>query len=157
LGPGADQLTLDATLNDRNLVIRGGYFFSLYGMTLIDGQVTASGGCLLVDQESFANLDSLVMTGCTVTGTNQVGGALQVLNCSDAALAYSLITNSQADYGAGAAVGAGGTLTLTNSTISGNTVNKSGGAIADGSNGGEVTLACHPGQQCWGQRGGSDQ
>ncbi len=140
LGPGADQLTLDATLNDRNFVIRGGSFFSLYGMTLTAGQVTASGGCLLVDQESFANLDSLVMTGCTVTGTNQVGGALQALNHSDVSLAYSLITNSQADYGAGAAVGAGGTLTLTNSTISGNTANKSGGAIADGSNGGEVTL-----------------
>jgi PKD repeat protein len=140
LGPGADQLTLDGSLNDRVMVINNGGFAAVYGLTLTRGRTTGVGGCLLVDTASRAHFDSTVFTDCESTGSNQVGGAVEVLNDSEMAMVYSLITDSRADYGAAAAVSRGGTLTLSNSTVSGNTARNSGGALADGAQGGTVIV-----------------
>lgn len=120
-GPGADRLIIDAGLASRHFNISdgapGGPTVVLSGITLRNGQVTGQGGAILA-QETLS-LSDVTLSGNTASAS---GGALAFAG-GDLTIAASAITgNLSAGRGGGAQVYTfDRTVTISDSTISGNT------------------------------------
>src|SRR5258706_723386 len=150
-GAGAAVTIVDGNLNGRVFDIAGGHTVSISGLTLQHGDVFGDGGALF-------NSGSLTLTRCVVrnnvsTAGGHDGGGL--MNSGSLALVQSSVGDKQAGavgrgipsigtlvlngslVAANTALAGGGissagispTVTITNSTISGNSVSSSGGGI----------------------------
>jgi hypothetical protein len=135
-GPGAANLTIDASGNDRAFVHYGNGTFTLNKVTVANGSYDnyaySGGGCILA-LGSALNLNNSVVTGCQA-GTAYFGydyavaegGA--IYSAGAATLTNSTVSNSSTYaygyYGGAVSVGGGlyskGPATLTNSTLTGN-------------------------------------
>ena len=127
VGPGRDQLTIDAAHLDRAIVLGGAGTLSIADVTIVNGYLPGdyNGGCV----RSYGNL-SLTRTsvsGCEIVAVGYAagGGAAARANMSivDSTISGNTISASSNYYGYlyGGGVNAVGTMTITGSTISGNT------------------------------------
>ena len=122
-GPGADNLAVDGNAQSGVFSINPGKTVTIYGLTVQNGYYGGIG-----------NAGALTLSNCTVSG-NYGGG---IFNGAFRGGAAELSVNNSiisGNYGGGIfnfAEHGGATLTLTDSTISGNSA-ESGGGIASGS------------------------
>ena len=133
-GTGASKLAVDGNANSRVFVVYSSKTVNLSGLTVRNGKVSAGNG------GGIHNSGTLTLSGVEVSDNAVIdydGGGIfnnqgAVLTISD-----SVITGNTAnDHNSGGIYNAG-TLTMTNSTISGNAAKYYGGGI---SNGGTATL-----------------
>ncbi len=124
-GIGAKQLTVNAAFNNRVFLVSTGVTASLSGMTITGGQAQEGGGIrnegLLAITDTIIRDNKATMFG---GGISNVG----TLEITGSTISHNLATN----YGGGidtyALMGVGpGVVTITNTTISGNTANVGGG------------------------------
>lgn len=133
VGPGARRLTIQrsessGTPDFRVFYVASGLVMSFRNLTIRNGAGT-SGGAILVDPETIAGLyDSAVVGNRAVDG-----GAISVRQ-SQLTILRSLIGPNQAsNHGGGIQiVGSGAGVTLTNSTITGNSASVGGGINNEG-------------------------
>jgi hypothetical protein len=135
-GPGAGQLTVSGGHTSRIFEVSANYRLSLSGLTISNGfaDPTQLGG------GGIANHGTLAVSGCTLT-SNQAytyGGA--ILNDYSATLTVTntTLSGNAAQEGGGGAIANHGSLTITGSTLSANSANF-GGAIYN-TGGGAMTL-----------------
>ncbi len=154
-GPGASQLTVSGASNYRVFDIASGKTVSISGLTVENGSVSTAGGCPgsgagIRNEGGTLTLDGVVVTGNQATGTDSA-----MVACANGAGIYtygvlvlrrSTVIDNHAtatESGAGhlaAALGGGifndeqGTMTIDQSTVSGNDVHAvvTGGAAAQG-------------------------
>ncbi|MEM7784508.1 MAG: LamG-like jellyroll fold domain-containing protein, partial [Planctomycetota bacterium] len=121
----AQGSVIDASsLGDRIFHVIGGSQLSLEDLVLTGGSANgAGGGAVLVASGSSLIADDVVFTGNDATGW---GGAIQ--NFGDVVLNDVAIVNNSATRGGGIRTSVG-TLTMTNTTISGNFSAEQGGGI----------------------------
>ena len=131
-GAGADVTTIDAAALDRIFHILSGVTVELQDVTLTGGDPQAEGGGIL-------NEGTLTLTRCQVSASTATTGGGALANALGAtatidsstffgnAVAEPPIPGNSAD--SGGAVHNQGTLTIINSTISGNSATTEGGAI----------------------------
>jgi hypothetical protein len=154
-GPGASQLTINANSNSR-IFVDSTSSFSISGVTLAKGAVSGVGaGIQLTAANENLTITNSVITGCSastngggiyllsggsvsITGstlsnnTASAGGAID-MNGAAAGLGSLTVNTSQflnniATTGAGIKMAHGGPLSLTNSTMAGNSASSLGGA-----------------------------
>lgn len=123
-GPGADVLAVDGNNSSRVFRIPlSGESVAIAGFTIENGHAGTTGGG--VDNENPA---SLTITNCTVTGnTAGLGGG--VFNGGTLTIASTTLSDNSASEGGGTYNSGGGTETVTNSTISSNTASPDGGGM----------------------------
>jgi CSLREA domain-containing protein len=139
-GPGADVVTVrrDATQEFRIFNIDGGTV-SISGLTISNGKLTPTGS---LGAGIYNDAGALTLTSCTLSGNQGYagggvyngGGSATVRNCS--------FSGNTANEGAGidnAAVATTSSMTVTNSTFSGNTAANNGGGITNGAFAGAAT------------------
>ncbi len=171
-GPGASQLTIDANYSSRVFEVAAKAQVALYGLTVSRGEADRGGGilnngtltlsgCTLSGNEVIGSGTfgggicnsggTLTVSGCTLSdnyaiGTGASGGGLANINAGTAVgtvtiLQSTLTGNSAANDGGG--IFNAGRLTLTGSTLTGNSVDFTsgdGGAIFEGL-GGTLTVS----------------
>lgn len=140
-GPGQARLTLDGGGASRHLVVERGVTARLAGLTLANGLGQDGTGSTLSNSVGGAvvNRGSLTLADVTLTGNRaERGGA--VYNAAGAALTLenAAVTDNEADFSGGALFNdsqdfggalATTTLTLRNSTFSGNRAGSYGGVL----------------------------
>ena len=121
LGPGADQLTIDAQLNSRVLEVTSGTA-EIHGLTL-------TGGNRVSDGAGIYNSGTLTLTSSTVSGNfaDEGGG---IYNFGNLTLASSTVSGNNSSLGGG--IFNRGTLILAGSTVSGNNSSLGGGIFNRG-------------------------
>src|SRR5262249_1524891 len=119
-GYGADSLTVDGNFNDRVFYINAGLTVTISGLTLTKGNATGPAGCIYNDHSA------LTVTSCTLSNSATSGngggiyndhGIMTATNCT-------ISGNSAKTHGGGIYNSGGGgnaMLTISNSTLSGNT------------------------------------
>ncbi|MEW6127478.1 MAG: HYR domain-containing protein [Acidobacteriota bacterium] len=131
-GPGADTLTISGSGLSRVFQISSATV-SLNGLTITGGSTTSAGGGIVNSGTS-----ALTVTACVVTGNtaDSLGGGIANLAGNTLNVINSAVSNNISNFTGGSGGGGGisnnGTLTVTNSTISGNTKNNgdnNGGGI----------------------------
>jgi len=134
-GPAAG-LTLSAAPNTMRLfLVNGDGDLTLDRLTLTDG-LRSNGLEPGPDGGAILNIGTLVVTDSTIGGNHAIsGGGLD--NRGTATVSRSTLSNNSALNGGGIFNEFGGILTITNSTISGNAADYSGGGIV---NAGNLTL-----------------
>ena len=150
LGPGPDALTIDGNHAGRVFNHAGTGTLTLTGLTIANGTLAADkaeGGCIYAAGNLVLN--RALVTSCTAVGQSlSAGGA--ILGKGDVDLESSTLSDSSADAqvgadgtigGAGGGAFVFGTLTLTNSVISGNTVHAPTGKTAAGGVGASKVIA----------------
>ena len=151
-GPGADNLTLDATHSSRVFHVSGGVSATIAGLTVANGATEEGGGGIYNDHST------VVVDKCTVSGGYDRARGGGICNDGFNGSATLTVTNSTISGNHAAAptgVGNGGgiyndgsyggaTLTVTNSTFSNNFANlagpSGGGAIYNDGHVGSATL-----------------
>lgn len=121
-GPGADQLTLNASSISRVFFISG-ETVTISGLSLTGGNVGSGGGAIFALSGAVLTLDGLHVFGNNAAGAPG-GGILST--GSTLTLRNSTISQNQADTGGGISCD---DATIVNSTISGNTATSSGGGV----------------------------
>ncbi len=128
-GLGADTITVDAGGNSRVLLISGGTN-EISGLTISGGSADRGGG-IRNNTGATTTLTDTVISGNTATVNSfQAGGG--IYNRGDLTISGSTLTSNTttAPRGGGAAVANyGGTLSITGSTISGNSAMLQAGAL----------------------------
>jgi predicted outer membrane repeat protein len=135
------------TVNNNSVVShnsadQGGGIFNLgtatiSGSTLSDNSATEYGGGIYCGS-NFSGSGRLNMSGCTLSGNSaQYGGGFYVTG-GTVTLSASTLSGNTASFEGGGIFVYGGTLTLSASTLSGNSADHGGGIFA--SNGGTVTV-----------------
>ena len=129
-GPGAADLTIDGTHNDRIFYIDGGSdkTVTITGLTFTHGEDSSHGGAIY-DRGAGLNLFDDVFT--SNASTNSDGGAVFVEDVqADVAIRRSQFTGNSAAFDGGAIVTRRvyGTVTVADTTISGNTAHGSSGS-----------------------------
>ena len=121
-GAGADVTTIDAASLDRVFHVPAGVTVELIDLTMAGGDPQAEGGGIF-------NAGTLTLTRCQVTGSTATsgGGALTNATGGIANIVSSTLFGNSAD--SGGAIDNQGTLTIVNSTISGNEATANGGGI----------------------------
>ncbi len=137
-GPGQTQLAIDGNHQFTIFLIDQGASVSLAGLTIQHGQGSQflAGGCLNricyyaggIENDGVA----LTLTAVTVSGnsTPRVGGGINSLSSGPLTITDSTISGNSALGGVpaeGGGIEGAGTLTITNSTISGNSAEDGGG------------------------------
>jgi hypothetical protein len=165
-GPLPSDLVLDGGNANRVFVVNAGEAapVKVENLTIRNGRITSdNGGAILVQKDSTLTLATCVMTGnttpfsggalanrrgtanltnCTLDGNSTGGGSGgAVYNSGTMAIAGSTFTNNSAPNDAGAVVNdSTATLTVTDSTFSGNAANANGGGGGAISNYGVATV-----------------
>jgi CSLREA domain-containing protein len=123
-GLGADRTVVGGSGSDRLLSINGGAKVSLSNLTLTGGDTTSQGGGIYLQQ------GSLTLQGMQINDNHAggAGGGIWVGDGSSLTVSDSSITGNSSDLGAGGIYNLG-TLSLQNTTVSGNQ-GESGGGIA---------------------------
>ena len=141
-GPGANLLKVRRNTGPEYRIFTIDHAtFSISGLTISDGQLTAFGD---IGAGIYNNGGTLTLTNCALTGHNgYAAGALS--NQNDGSVAVSNCTfsgNTAFEGGAidNVAISKNATLTVTNSTFSGNSATNNGGAIASGAIGASASL-----------------
>jgi hypothetical protein len=141
-GPGASLLTINGPAADRVFTVNPGAVATISGLTISGGSVGPhSGG------GGIYNFGSLTLTGCVVTANGGGGAGGGIFNDSHSAVltvSGSTISGNYAGWGGGI-FNYNGTVTLLNTTISGNTASGNtdvgrGGGIFNESGYGDLTL-----------------
>ena len=140
IGPGGNILTIDATPNDStptsnlgdgsrvfNISIGSGTV-DLRGLRITGGDVSGDGGAI------FSSGGNLIVRDSTVTGnfaTNHGGGisSYGTLEIISSTISSNGVTSNYYGTGGGGINFSGTTMSVTGSTISGNTVNHQGGGV----------------------------
>jgi len=122
-GPGSDSLTINGDGASGIFTIGTGALVTISGLTLTGG-AAARGAA--IDNAGNLTLEVMVITGHTATDR---GGAIS--NEGTLAITFSRITDNTAAIGGAVFNGADRSLTITNSTLTGNTSAEYGGAIAN--------------------------
>lgn len=127
-GPGAANLAISGAGSSGVLDHRGTGTLSVHGLALVDGHTSTPGGCV----HSAGKLDAtaISVTGCTTAGGPYIkGGGLYVKG--DVTLADSIISNNYGYQGGG--IWTRGVLTLRSTTVAGNSAYMGGGIWTHGS------------------------
>ncbi|MDB9412819.1 Calx-beta domain-containing protein, partial [Microcystis aeruginosa CS-567/02] len=143
IGNSWGTLTLtNSTISGNTATHSGGGISSYYGtLTLTDS--TISGNTAPGTGGGISNSSFGIITNSTISGnTAYQGGGIDNSQFGTLTLTNSTISGNTATgyYGSGGGIDNNGTGTLTNSTISGNTATGSGGGISSWSLGGTLTL-----------------
>jgi len=140
-GLGADQLTVDAGGSSRVLQISSGTV-NISGLTFSGGNADAGGG-IRVEAAATTTLTGMVIDGNTATTTSIFAGG-GIINFGVLHVIDSTISNNTALHQQGGGIfNRSGTLTITNSTISGNHAGDSGGGVRNYGVGGGSTAISH--------------
>jgi predicted outer membrane repeat protein len=129
-GPGADQLTVDATDSSRHFLLdNGGEEVVIYGLTLTGVSVTGDGGSIL-NEDSDPSVAFSVLTGNDAVGASNGGGAIAdaTTATSDTNVYYSTLAGNTAAGDGGAIKSEYATVVV--STMTGNVAGGGGGAIS---------------------------
>ncbi len=132
-GPGASVLTLSGNNTSRVFNISGPVNVAIFGLTITQGRAPEGGGILFTGN----NLD---LTDCILTGnqaTSIHGGAIAASGDRFLSLTRCLFSNNTAALSGGALDTPGETITITDSTFSGNRATD-GGALSIGN--GTITI-----------------
>ncbi len=131
LGNGADRTVIDGGGLDRVFHIQNGAIVMLQGVTVQNGDLSNDPGSFtgggLLNDGSQLTLNRVVVHGNVAPnggGLSGLNGALITVNAS------AIVNNDGTSGGSGGGLrlGTGGTVTLNNSTLSGNTAQRGGGA-----------------------------
>lgn len=127
-GLGANVLTLNAAGSSRAFVISSGIACTISGLTISGGNTGGSGGAIL-NSAAQLTLDSVAITGSVASqsggGVANLSGELRIFNST-------ISDNSSNDGGGGAYSNEHATLTIRNSTLSGNFALGGGGVHNSG-------------------------
>jgi hypothetical protein len=127
-GPGPDVLTIDGDTSHRQFTIDGGNFavaeVTISGLELMNGD-SFSGGAVYVDYAALS-LDDMVITGSVADSD---GGAIYVANDGSLEISRSTLDKNEAAEGNGGGIYAGGSASVTETTISNNSAYSSGGGV----------------------------
>ncbi|MEO0963796.1 MAG: choice-of-anchor Q domain-containing protein [Planctomycetota bacterium] len=99
----------------------------------------ASGGGVAYNRETTLLIDGVTMTDNDADSSN-AGGAFYFSNFSDATIRNSSITDSDAGFGGAMAIFGGSQITIEDSTITGNTAQRTDVARGDGGDGGGIYI-----------------
>ncbi len=125
-GPGTANLTIDGNNNSRIFYVSAGTV-NISGVTLDNGNSASYGGA--IENEGTLNLTNCVITNCDANGIgNGYGGAIDNYGGTVTLQDCTLSGNTATDDG-GAIRNEGGTVNVTNCTINGNTASGAGGGI----------------------------
>jgi hypothetical protein len=143
-GPGAASLTVDGNLASRVFYVSSGVTAAIAGLTITNGNADDgpnTGGGIYNDHATLA------LDNCTVSGNYaSYGGGGGIYNHhATLALDNCTVSGNYGAYGGGGVYSSSGTLTVTNSTFSGNSTNApfsvgSGGGILTEGYDGNATL-----------------
>jgi CSLREA domain-containing protein len=122
--------TIDAQKASRVSFVSPGSEVEFQGLTITGGSDLAGGGGIL-------NHGTLTLTGSTLSGNRATYYGGGILNFGTATVAACTLDGNSADYGGGIADFGAVTLTVTGSTLSGNSTRSFGGGIW---NGGTATI-----------------
>ena len=143
LGPGADQLTVDAHGASRIFAVSPGYSVVITGLSLVNGSASTHGGGILNER------GMLTIRACTLRGNHATGEGGAIYSTGrggSAALTVidSTVSGNSADGSGGAIFNEGQTgsaeLRILNSTVSGNSSSVHGGGIFNQGFGGNAPL-----------------
>ncbi len=124
IGPGAENLTLNADGSSRVLSVTGGSNLALSGLRMTGGNA-ADGGAIVVDSSSSATMQTLIIDA---NAAGAAGGAAHV--SGQLTLTSSRISGNTANTdGGGLFVAAGGSLTLVDSVLENNQAQGNGGGL----------------------------
>jgi len=148
-GPGASHLAVDGGGAIRVFSVAAGVTASISGLTISGGHTTVQGGAgvrnlgtLTLSNDTIANnLDTLdgagvfntgnlTVIGSTFSGNTAADGGGGLFTAGVASVVNSTFANNSADFGGAIYNASGSTLTVNDSTISGNHANSSGGGVA---------------------------
>lgn len=126
-GPGASKLAVDGNANSRIFVVSSGKTVNVSGLTVHNGK--AAGGYVGggIDNRGTLALSKVIVSGNTVI--NYSGGGIFNFQGAVLTITDSVISENTATVYNGGGICNEGTLTVTNSTISGNTADNYGGGI----------------------------
>ena len=127
VGPGRDQLTIDAAHLDRAIVLGGAGTLSIADVTIVNGYLPGdyNGGC--VRSYGSLSLTRTTVSGCEIAAVGYAAGggaaARADMSVVDSTISGNSISASSNYYGYlyGGGVNAVGTMTITGSSVSGNT------------------------------------
>ena len=135
-GTGANLLTVrrDTGGNYNIFVINGGITVGISGLTITNGNTTGDGG-------GIATFGNLTITDCAITANQaRIGGGILSLGGTTNIIRTTISGNTASD-GGGLFIQSTNTVTMTNSTVSGNTgTTFTGGITVLGEGGAPVTL-----------------
>ncbi len=132
-GTGANRLTISGNNNSR-LFFLNSVTFTLSGATLTGGNGAGSspsgyGGAIYAESGTIV-LRGVNITGNTASGSGNIGG-VYLGGGANHQIVNSTISNNAGLYRCGGFFNANGSLTVTNTTISGNTATNSGGGFCN--------------------------
>ena len=140
-GPGADLLTVRRNVAGEFRIFHIDHSaVTISGLTISNGRLTPSGS---TGAGIYNNAGTLTLTNCALTGhTGYAAGALYNGGGSAVVSNCAFSGNSAFEGGAidNAAIGNTATLSVTNSTFSGNSASSNGGAVSNGSFAGTASL-----------------
>ncbi len=160
-GPGAGRLAVSGSNASRVFDVAGGVTASLSGLTIEDGSIGSGEGA------GIYNLGTLSVSGCTISdnsaafgpepvGPFTTGGGIYNLRGTLMVNGSAFVRNS-ANYGGGF-WNEGGTVTVSDCTLSDNTTTNMGGAIGNGGGGmltvRDCTLCANTAGAFFGEGGG---
>ena len=147
-GVGTDDVELNnvdlINTPGRGLWVTGTETLDITGGTISGNTAMIGGGILIDDANTTATIDGTTISGNTATGAAATDGGGGIFNnganltIENGAQITNNVANGTAGSGGGIFNAVGGTLTVTGSTISGNSANRAGGGIEDAS--GNTTL-----------------
>ena len=122
-GPGADLLTVDGANNYRPFTVDSGADLTLDGLTIANGKSTTSGG-------GISNSGALTLIDSTLDSNSApYGGGIDAISGTVIVSSSTFVGNRETGANGGGAIynHPGSTLTVVNSTFSGNSANSGGG------------------------------
>ncbi len=135
-GPGAHLLTVrrspaSGTLNFRVLTVSGKFEASISGLTFANGNHDGAGGGI------YSGCNGLLLDGVAVSGNSaHVGGG--IFNEGNLSLTHSIVAGNTAHSGGGGIYTRFNLLTVTESTISGNSANGASSGLPGTGQGGGI-------------------
>lgn len=135
-GPGANLLSVQrssaaGTTEFRIFNITGPYSVVISGLTIANGKISGPGGAILNNQGGALTIADSAITGNSTLGVLNSGGGIQNAGTSPGTLTVinSTLSGNSVSSGGGGAI-SGGTTTIINSTISGNSAPNGAGVTA---------------------------
>lgn len=129
VGPGDHELTIDAATASRGISHTGAGTLGLSHLGISNGRITGSTGSgACVYSAGSVDASHVNIANCNNLVYPSNGGGLVAMN--SATIADSSVTNSYGGLGGGGVYTGSGTMTITRSTISGNSARHAGGAYA---------------------------
>ncbi len=124
-GPGGGALAVSGSNQSRVFQIDTGATVSISGLTIEDGSAADEGGGVLNNGD--ITLTDMSVSNNTMTGNGHGGGGID--NLGTLTLVNSTLTGNVASGGSGGGIADQGTATISDSTISGNSASIDGGGI----------------------------